>query len=201
MAPSEWTCSVSVVSDTLVADYFTPCAHTTLRIAYCPPIAVSLFLLALPVFYFKHTLWRRQKVRRYDTTRPWGSKKNHQEKLAHREFRVRVNLPSPIRQLWVPIWWVITSIWGLPNPIRQGVPLISQVHSYPPYRSHLHQPSISFSSTTLPSLQELKVKSSLFNPPCHHQELSPSAAYAEYSTHLGLSVVPSFSRFEVNPRI
>jgi len=100
-----------------------------------------------------------------------------------REFRVRVNLPSPIRQVRVPIRRVITPIRGLLNPIRQVVPLISQVRSYPPYRSHLHPPSLSFSSTTLPSLQEHKVKSSLSISPCHHHELTPSAAYAECSIH------------------
>jgi len=42
---------------------------------------------------------------------------------------------------------------------------------------------ISFSSTTLPSLQEHKVKSSLSISPCHHHELTPSAAYAECSIH------------------
>jgi len=98
-----------------------------------------------------------------------------------REFRVRVNLPSPIRQVRVQIRWVIPPIRGLLNPIRQVVPLISRVRSYPPYRSHLHPPSLSFSSTTLPSLQEHKVKSSVSISPCHHHELTPSAAYAECS--------------------
>jgi len=58
---------------------------------------------------------------------------------------------------------------------------------------------LSFSSTTLPSLQEHKVKSSLSISPCHDHELTPSAAYTEYSIHLRLSVVPAFSRFRVDP--
>jgi len=69
------------------------------------------------------------------------------------------------------------------NPIRHAVPLISQVRSYPPYPFHLHPPSLSFSSTTLPSFQEHKVKSSLSISPCHHYELTPSAAYADCSKH------------------
>jgi len=141
-----------------------------------------------------------------------------------RKFRERVNLPSTIRPVRVPIRRVVTPIQGHLNPIGQVVPLISQVPSYSPYRSHLYPPSLSFSSTTLPSLQEHKVKSSLSISPCHHLELTPSAAYAEcsirlvqhtpraayaecsirrvehtpsagyteYSTHLRLSVVPSF---------
>jgi len=116
-----------------------------------------------------------------------------------RDFRVRVNLPSPIWQVQVPIRRVITPIRGLLNPIRQVVPLISQVRSYRPYRFHLHPPSLSFSSTTLPSLQEHKVKSSLSISPCQHHDLTPSAAYTEYSIHLRLSVVPSFSRFHKSP--
>jgi len=100
-----------------------------------------------------------------------------------REFRVAVNLPSPIRQVRAPIRQVITPIRGLRNPIRQVVPLISQVRSYTADRSHLHPPSLSFSSTTLPSLQEHKVKSSCSISPCHHHDLTLSAAYAECSIH------------------
>jgi len=43
--------------------------------------------------------------------------------------------------------------------------------------------SLSFSSTTLPSLQEHKVKSSLSISPYHHHELAPSPAYTECSIH------------------
>jgi len=99
------------------------------------------------------------------------------------EVRVRVNWPSAIRQVRFPIRWVITPIRGLLNLIRQVVPLISHSRSYPPYRSHLHRPSLSFSSTTLPSSQEHKVKSSLSISPCHHHEFTLSAAYTGYSIH------------------
>jgi len=58
MAPSEWTRSVRAVRDTPVAGYSAPGLDTTRRVAYCPPIAVSPFLLALSVSYFKRTLWR-----------------------------------------------------------------------------------------------------------------------------------------------
>ena len=100
-----------------------------------------------------------------------------------REFRVQVNLLSPIRQVWVPIRGVITPIRGLLNLIRQVVLLISHIRSYPPYRSPLHPPSLSFSSTTLPSSQEHQVKSSVSISPCHHHELTLSAAYIEYNIH------------------
>jgi len=49
------------------------------------------------------------------------------------------------------------TIRGLPNPIRQVVPLISDIRSYPPYHSHQHPPSLSFSSTTQPSSQNTKL--------------------------------------------
>jgi len=58
MALSEWTRSVRAVRDTLVADYSAPGLNTMRRVAYRPPIAVSPFVLALSVSYFKQTLWR-----------------------------------------------------------------------------------------------------------------------------------------------
>ena len=108
---------------------------------------------------------------------------NHHEKLGLKRISCASQLTSQIRQVRVPIRQVITPIRGLLNPIRQVVPLISQVCLYPPYRSHLHLPSLSFSSTTLPSLQEHKVMSSFSISPCHHHELTPSAAYTECSIH------------------
>jgi len=56
IAPSVWTRSVRAVRDTPVADHSAPCVNTTRHIAYHPPIAVSLFLLALSV-YTKYTLY------------------------------------------------------------------------------------------------------------------------------------------------
>jgi len=113
MALSDWTRSVRAVRDTLVAGDSAPGVNTMRRVAYHPAIAISPFLLALSVSYFKQTLcrcgqlwpyvamgslgtrlhrdcngWRcedlssrsfyikleeHRKVRRYDTTRPWGS--------------------------------------------------------------------------------------------------------------------------------
>jgi hypothetical protein len=56
MSPSEWTRSIRAVRDTPVEDYPAPGLNTTRRVAYRPPIAVSTFLLALSVSYFKRTL-------------------------------------------------------------------------------------------------------------------------------------------------
>jgi len=58
MGPAEWTHSVRAVRETPVRDHYAPSVKTTHRVTYRPPIAVSRFLLALWVTYFKQTLWR-----------------------------------------------------------------------------------------------------------------------------------------------
>jgi len=73
------------------------------------------------------------------------------------EFGVGVDSPCPLQKVWVPIRRVITLIRGLPNPIRQVVSLICHICWYPPHRSHLHPPALSFSSTTLTSFQNTKL--------------------------------------------
>jgi hypothetical protein len=57
MAPSELTRSVRAVRVTTVADCSSSGLNTMCRVAYHPRIAVSAFLLALSVCYFKRTLW------------------------------------------------------------------------------------------------------------------------------------------------
>jgi len=122
---------------------------------------------------------------------------------------VRVNVPSPIWLVRLPIWGVITPIRGLPNPIRQVVPLISHILSYPPHHCHIHPPSRSFSSTTLPSSQnpklshpsylsmtwswvdsEYSIRQVQHTPSTvytkhsiHRVQHSPSTVYTEYSIH------------------
>jgi len=115
-----------------------------------------------------------------------------------REFRVSVNLPSPIQQVPVPVSWVITPIPGHLYPTRQVRQLISHIHSYPLYRSHLYPPSLSCSSTTRPLSPELIVESSLPISPCHEHELLPSAAFSKYSINLQLAILPLFSRLRVD---
>jgi len=112
-----------------------------------------------------------------------GDGGNHYEELGIREIRVRVKLPFPIWQVRVPIRRVFRPIRGLLNPIWQAVILIAHSCSEPAYCCHLHPPSLPFSSTTLPSSQEHTVKSSLCISPCHHHELTLSAAYTKYSIH------------------
>jgi len=153
---------------------------------------------------------RRREMRR--------DRANHHEKLGLWEFRVGVNLPSPIWRVWVRIWFVCTPIWGLPNPIRQVVPLISHFCSYPPHCSHLHPPSLSFSSTTLPSSQNTQLSHPFVSlhvmimiwhrvrhPPSttytkyniHREQHTPSKAYTKYSIHW-IQHTPSTTYTEYN---
>ena len=101
---------------------------------------------------------------------------------------MRVNLPSPIQQVRVPIQRVVTPIRGNPNPIRHVVPLITHIRSYPPHHSHLHPPSLSFSSTTLQSSQNTKLSHPSLSHhvmimSSHRLQHTLSTAYTEYSIH------------------
>jgi len=106
----------------------------------------------------------------------------HHEKPGLEELGVWVNSPSPIGQVWVPIRWAITPLQGLPNPIRQVVPLISHIRSYPAYHSHLYPPSLLLAHNST-IIAEHKVKSSHSICPCHDHELTRCAACTEYSVH------------------
>ena len=113
---------------------------------------------------------------------------NIMRNLDLREFRVRVNWPSTIRQVRVPSRRVITLLGGLLNPIRQVVLLISHSRSYSPYRSHLHPPSPSFLSTTLPSSQNTKLSHPSLSlhamiKSSHRVQHTPSTAHTEYCIH------------------
>ena len=85
------------------------------------------------------------------------------------------------------------------NPIRQFVLLISHSCSYPPYHVHLHPPSLSFLSTTLPSSQEHKIKSFLSISPCHNREFTLSTAYTKFSISRRSMVSRSQPDFELTP--
>jgi len=149
-----------------------------------------------------------------------GDGGNHHEKLGHREFCVWVNWPTLIRQVWVLIRRAITLIRGLPNPMRQVVPVTSHIRSYPPYHSHLHPPSLSFSPTIQPSSQNAKLSQpspslndmimswhQVQHTPStawtkfsiHRVQHTPGAAYTVHSIHPRLSVFPSFSWLQVDP--
>jgi len=105
-----------------------------------------------------------------------------------REYCVPVNLQSTMKQVRVLIQPVISPIHGLLIPIRPVVPLISHMPSYRPHRSHLHPPSLSFSSTTLPSSQNTKLGHYTLSLPVmiiswHQVQHTPSTTYTEYSIH------------------
>ena len=106
---------------------------------------------------------------------------NHYEKRELREFRVRLDSSSLISQLRVPIWPVLTPIWGLPNPIRQLIPMISHIRSSTLFSSSFPVSLFLIHNSTI--IAEKKVQSSLSISSCHDHELTMSTAYAEYNVH------------------
>jgi len=130
---------------------------------------------------------------------------------------VQANLPSPIQEVQVLIRHVSTPLWGLINPIRQVVPLTSHIPLYRTHHSHLHLPSLSFLSTTPPSLQNTKlshpsVSHHVMIMSRHQVQYTPSTyihqvqhtrstAYTKYSIHRRLFVFPAFSWLRVDPWI
>jgi len=109
-----------------------------------------------------------------------------------REFHVQVNLSCLIRQVRVRIRHVITPIRGIPNRIRQIVPLISHIRSYPLPCSPL-QPISLFLVHNSTIIKEHKVKSSLSISLCHNHQFTPSSAHTEYSIYVRIFVFLSFS--------
>jgi len=113
---------------------------------------------------------------------------NHHQKLGHKEFCVRVNIPSPTWQVQFPMQSVIEPICGLLHRMWHVSTLISDTCSYPPHRCHVYSESLSSSSTTLPSLQKTKLSHhSLFVHgmilSCHRVQCTPSEIYTENSIH------------------
>ena len=114
-----------------------------------------------------------------------GDGGNHHGNLGLGEFHMRVNLSCLIRHVPVPIRCVITLMRHLPNQIRQVVPLIAHIRSYPPHGSHLHPPSLSFSSTTQQSSQNTKL--SYPSPSLHAMIMSSHQVQHTLSTQDCLS--------------
>jgi hypothetical protein len=119
-----------------------------------------------------------------------GDGGNHCDKLRLRDFYMQVNLPSPIWQVQVPIHWVIWPIKGRSNSIRESC---SPDFSYSTYNCHVHPPSHSVSSTTLPSSRNTKFSHSsqslhVIIISLHCVQHTPSTAYSEYSVRGSLLI-------------
>jgi hypothetical protein len=56
MAASEWTCGVGAVRDNPVVNYSLARVITWCHIAYGPLMTISLFLVALSIYYVTRTL-------------------------------------------------------------------------------------------------------------------------------------------------
>jgi hypothetical protein len=98
-----------------------------------------------------------------------------------RDFGVHGNVPIPIQS-------VVTLLRGLLNPSRELIPQNSLIDSYPPHQSHLYPSCLSFSSTSLSSLQNTKsihcalsVHAMIMS--CHQVQHTPSTAYTKFSLH------------------
>jgi len=104
--------------------------------------------------------------------------------LESREFRVQVNWRSFRRQVQFPIQHVLALIQGLLILIRQVVPLISHIRSNPPHCSHLHPPSLTSLSTTLPSsensiLSHYSLSLHVMIMSWHQVQYTPSTVYTQ----------------------
>ena len=111
----------------------------------------------------------------------------------------RVNLPSGIQQVRVPMLCVISEMWGHGKSIRHIVLLSSHIPLYPPYRSQPFPASLSCSCTTPRSSQKTKVShlcvsihSMIINQhwvvaysecSTHRVQHTPGAAYTQCSLH------------------
>jgi hypothetical protein len=65
LAPSEWTCSISGVSDTLTAEYSTRGIHAMCHVEYRPPITMSSCVRPLSVSELKHSVWCSGQLAQY----------------------------------------------------------------------------------------------------------------------------------------
>ena len=108
-------------------------------------------------------------------------------------------VPGPIantRQVRVLIWGGITPVCGFPNPSREVVPLISDIRSYTPRRSHLHN----HHSLSCPQLYHHLRTPSVIIPPYLSMPLSTvHPKHSIYQAQLTLSTasVTNSSKFTV----
>jgi len=125
------------------------------------------------------------------------------------QFRVRVNVPSPIQLVWVRIRRVITRIPGLPNSIRQVIPPISHI-AHTLHIRLIFTPCLTLSraqinyhhrthSYVIPLYLSMPWSwvDTMYNKLWVQHILS--TAYTEYSIYPRFIVFASFSWLEVNP--
>jgi len=118
-----------------------------------------------------------------------GNRENHHEKLQHKIISCagQYTIPNMTGTSSNPAGNYTNMRTSKSN--RESHTPDSHICSYPPYCSHLHPPSLSFSSTTLPSSQKYKFKSLFSIYLCYDNEFTPCAAHTECSIHLGLAVL------------
>ena len=99
MAASEWTHSVRAARDIPVADYSAPGVNTTRRVAYCPPITFSPFLLGLSVSYNQQTLWRCGQLLPYVRMGSLGTRLHRDCNAMGDTVKISPRIPSTL-SLW-----------------------------------------------------------------------------------------------------
>jgi len=121
MAPSEWTRSVRAVRDTPVADYAVPGVKITRHVAYCPLIAVSPFLLALLVSYFKQTVWSCGQLWPYVGMGSLGTRLHRDCNAMGDAAKISPHVPSTLRSRSVWTRWKRMILPGREDPRTERV--------------------------------------------------------------------------------
>jgi len=146
------------------------------------------------------------RTRRRDMTKD-GT--NHHNMRGLKQVRGQVQWPFALWQVQVPMRSVITPIHRLPTLMRHIVRVIPHIWSCRPHCCHIHPTTLSFSSTTLPSLKNtmlcyptLSLQAMIMS--WHWVQHILTTAYTksrntEYSIHKWICVIPSFPRFGVYP--
>jgi len=121
MAPSEWTRCVIAVRDTTVADYSMPGVNTMRRIAFRLPMAVSPFLLAVLVTYFKQTVWRGGQLWPYVRMGSLGTRLHRDCNTMGDAAKICPRVPSTLWSRSVGRRWEGMILSGREDPRTQRV--------------------------------------------------------------------------------
>jgi len=127
MSLSEWMCSVRALRDTQLADYSAPGVDTTRRVAYRPPIAVSPFLLALSVSYFKQTVWRCGQLWPYVGMGSLGTRMHRDSNEMGDAAKISPRVPSTLSSKSVGRRWEDMILPGPEDPCNGVDPRTDRV--------------------------------------------------------------------------
>ena len=127
MAPSEWMHYIRAVRDTPVADYSAPGVNTTRRVAYCPLIAVSQFLLALSGCYLNKTVRHCGQLWPYVGMRSLGTRFHRDCNEMGDAVKISPHVPSRLSSRSVGRRWEDLILPGRENPCNGADPRSERV--------------------------------------------------------------------------